>query len=337
MFATLLQSPLRHLIFGIGYMLIVMTAATSLYLWAGWDLGDAFYMVILTVFTVGFDEVRPIDTVLLRTITECTIFFGCTGMIFVTGALFQFITISQLQQLLGTTRMKSQIDQLKDHVIVCGYGRIGQMLARELKSAGRRFVIVEQSEERLATAREAGYLGLHGDATDEECLKTAGVMRARTIATVLPDDAANVFITLSARNLNKSLQIIARGEVPSTERKLIHAGADRVVMPTHIGAERIAELILKGDKGDLATESSDIQRIESELLKLGLDLDVMTVPATGPWSGMSIAAIEAEGGGNFFVVQVKQLNGDTLTRPAADTVIEPGDELVIVSRGGGLG
>jgi voltage-gated potassium channel Kch len=332
----LLRSPLRHLIFGIGYMLIVITASTSLYVSVGWSVGDAFYMVILTVFTVGFDEVRPIDTVLLRTITECTIFFGCTGMIFVTGALFQFITISQLQQLLGTTRMKSQIDQLKDHVIVCGYGRIGQMLARELKAGGRRFVIVEQSEERLTTARETGYLGLHGDATDEECLKAAGVMRARTIATVLPDDAANVFITLSARNLNKSLQIIARGEAPSTERKLIHAGADRVVMPTHIGAERIAELILNGGKGQLETESPDLQNIEAELLKLGLDLDIVTVPASGPWSGQTIAAIEAQGGGKFFVVQVKQHNGETLTRPDGDTVIQPGDGLVVVSRGAGL-
>jgi voltage-gated potassium channel len=113
------------------------------------------------------------------------------------------------------------------------------MLAKELAAIGASFLVFERGE-----ARELGHLCLHADATDEAALKLAGIERARVMATVLTDDAANVFITLSVRGLNAGLQIIARGELPSTGKKLLQAGADKVVLPTHIGAERIAELVL---------------------------------------------------------------------------------------------
>ncbi len=145
---------------------------------------------------------------------------------------------------MGFAACKKKIDRLTDHVIICGYGRIGQMLARELQAGKSAFVIVERGDGRMTAARELGFLSLQGDATDEDVLRLAGISRARALATVLPDDAANVFITLSARSLNRELTIIARGEAASTEGKLIQAGADRVVLPTRIGAERMAELLL---------------------------------------------------------------------------------------------
>ncbi len=122
-------------------------------------------------------------------------------MIFLTGALVQFITITGIQQVLGIKHMSHQIEPLRDHVIVCGFGRIGNMLARELKAGGERFVVVERSAERIEEARALGYLCVHGDASDETTLQRAGIDRARVLATVLPDDAVNVFITLSARSL----------------------------------------------------------------------------------------------------------------------------------------
>ncbi len=225
-------------------MLVVSACATAAYMENGWGFGDALYMVVLTVYTVGYDEVIPIKTPELRAITIALIVTGCTGMIFLTGSLIQLITASQLQQLFGFRRMQKEIDRLTDHVIICGYGRIGQMLARELQAGKCDFVIVERGDGRMTAARELGFLSLQGDATDEDVLRLAGISRARALATVLPDDAANVFITLSARSLNRELTIIARGEAASTEGKLIQAGADRVVLPTRIGAERMAELLL---------------------------------------------------------------------------------------------
>ena len=134
-------------------MLVVSACATAAYMENGWGFGDAIYMVVLTVYTVGYDEVIPIKTPELRAITIALIVTGCTGMIFLTGSLIQLITASQLQQLFGFRRMQKDIDRLTDHVIICGYGRIGQMLARELQAGKCDFVVVERGDGRMTAAR----------------------------------------------------------------------------------------------------------------------------------------------------------------------------------------
>jgi voltage-gated potassium channel len=330
--AGLLASPARNLIVGLFYMAVVMAIATTAYVSAGWNLGDAFYMVTLTVFTVGYDEVRPIDTTLLRGITISTIVFGCTGIIFLTGALVQLITLNQLTQILGTKRMNTQIDRLTDHVIVCGFGRIGVMLAQELEAGSVAFVVVEQSQARMEQARGLGYLCIQADATDEVSLQAAGVSRARILATVLPNDAANVFITLSARSLNPNLRIIARGEAPSTESKLLQAGANKVVLPMHIGAERIAELILYEETARFIHGSDRMQDFEKVLRALGLNMDVVTAAPGSPAVGQTIEKLEHEAGGAFFVVQLNRRDGEVTTQPEPATRVESGDGLVLIGR-----
>ena len=268
------QSPVAPLINGVIYILIVVVLGTTGYLVAGWNLSDSFYMVIITLFTVGYDEVHPIASPGMRALTICLIVLGCTGMIYLTGAIVQFFTATQLQNLLGLKRMKNEIDQLKGHVIVCGFGRIGRLLSRDLTTAGAGFVVVDHDEHRIVNARGMGYLCVQGEATDEQTLKQAGIDRARILATVLPDDAANVFITLSARSLNKTITIIARGEAPTTEGKLIHAGANQVVLPAHIGAERIAEMILYPDSANMIRSAEQMQGFGHNLHNLGLNLVV---------------------------------------------------------------
>ena len=229
---NLLVFPSRNLASVTLFMLAVVAVTTGGYMEAGWNFQDSLYMVTLTVFTVGYGEVHPIDTAYLHALTMMTMLLGCSGMIFFTGALVQLLTLSPLQQILGVRRVHTEVDKLTNHVIVCGYGRIGIALAQSLKDGGAAFVILEQNERRVGEARDAGYLCLQGDATSEATLEAAGVSRARALATVLPNDAVNVFITLSARNLNRSIEIIARGDAVSTERKLLHAGAKKVVLPT---------------------------------------------------------------------------------------------------------
>lgn len=226
---ALVARPFRNLAISVVFVLLVGLFAIAGYLGAGWSFDDAIYMVTLTIFTVGYGEVRPIDTDYLHLITMATMVFGCTGVIVVTGSLVQALTQSQLEQFFGK-RVERDIDRLDGHIIICGFGRIGLMLAGELASAGETFVVVERDEARCQEARDLGYLCRHADATDEDILRAMRVERAKVLATVLPDDAANVFITLSARSLNPKLEIIARGERPTTERKLIQAGADKVVM-----------------------------------------------------------------------------------------------------------
>ncbi len=330
---TLLTSPIRHFIFAIVYINVIVGAATVAFESAGWSLGDAFYFVIVTVFTVGFDEVRPVDTVLLRTITICTIVFGCTGVFFLSGALVEFITLNHLDQYFGVKRMTNQIDRLKDHIIICGFGRIGEMLARELEAGGALFVVLEQDEPSVNMARNLGYLCLQADATDEGALRAAGVERARGLATVLSNDAANVFITLSARSLNSNLEIIARGEQPSTERKLHQAGANKVVMPTHIGAERIAEMLLYQETARFIRGSERMRDFEKVLNSLGLDMDVVIAAPGSAVVGRTIEAVEEQSGGAFFIVQLNRRGGDAITQPEPNTLIEAGDGLVVVGRG----
>lgn len=332
----LLSSPLRNLAAGFAFMLVVSACAIAAYMESGWDFGDALYMVVLTIYTVGYDEVRAVDTPELRAITIALIVTGCTGMIFLTGALIQLITASQLQQLLGFRRMQKEIDRLTDHVIICGYGRIGQMLARELQAGKSAFVIIERGDTRMSAARESGFLSLQGDATDEDVLRLAGITKARALATVLPDDAANVFITLSARSLNRELTIIARGEVASTESKLMQAGADRVVLPTRIGAERMAEILLYQDVAKLLSgvKANDLDRLGRDLRRLGLEIEVVAAAAGSRSVGATIGELETAAAGAFLIVALDRQNGEVLLQPPADAAIHEGDGVAIVGRPG---
>ena len=328
-------SPVRWLVAIIGFMVVVVAASTAAYMAAGWSFGDAVYMVLLTVYTVGYREIRPVDTVYLHVVTIATIILGCTGMIMVTGFLVQALTFSQVQRLLGGNRVKTNIDKLRDHVIICGFGRIGAMLARDLSTGGAAFVILDHDEARLAEARALGYLCWAGDATDEDVLRAAGVERARVLTTVLPSDAANVFITLSARSLNPHLQIIARGETPSTESKLLQAGANQVVLPAHIGAERIAEMVLFPETTRFIRGSQRMRELEKTLRDLGLEVDVVTVAEATAVIGRAVEEIEARGKGAFFVIQVNRANGEVVTRPPSDLRLDVGDGVVVVGRNGG--
>jgi voltage-gated potassium channel len=331
----LMGSPARNLTSILAFVMVVVALATLAYMHAGWSFGDAIYMVLLTVYTVGYGEVRPINTPYLHGVTIATMVLGCTGMILVTGALVQLFTISQIQQIMGSNRVKADIDKLKDHVIVCGFGRIGVMLAKDLAAGGAPFVILERNDKRYAEARELGYLCCQGDATDEAALIAVGVGRARILATVLPDDAANVFITLSARSLNRALHIIARGEAPTTESKLVQAGADKVVLPTHIGAERIAEMILFPETARFIRGSERMRDFEKVLRDLGLEMEVVVVAEGSALAGATIEDVERRGKGAFFVVQINRRDGEPITRPGGGVLVGAGDGLVIVGRGGG--
>ena len=333
---SVLGSPLRLLSGTVIYVAALFCVATIGYVHAGWPLGDAAYMVLLTVFSVGYGEVRPIDTTFLRLWTVGTIVLGCTGMIVLTGALVQVFTLFQFRRLLGLDKMQTEIEKLKNHAIICGYGRIGIQLAKSLQDAGHPFLILERNTAKADEARSHGYLTLVGEATHEETLKLAGIAQASVLATVLPDDAANVFITLSARNLNPKVRIIARGEEPTTESKLFHAGADKVVLPTHIGAERITELILYPATESALGDTEAMAGVKRNLHDFGLDLEVVTVGAKGGLIGQSVGEAERRGNGAFFVVQIDRAAGQCIRHPGEDVRIEAGDTVLLVVRGSRL-
>lgn len=328
------NSSARYLIGGVIFVLVVGLFAIGAYMMHGWSFADSLYMVVITIFTVGYEEVRPIDTPGLRDVTMMLVVLGCTGMIFLTGALVQFITISEIQKVLGTKRMQNQIAKLSDHVIICGFGRIGNMLARELSAARVGFIVIERSESRLNEARALNYLVVEGDATEESTLSLANVSKARALATVLPNDAANVFITLSARSLNRGLMIIARGESPSTESKLLQAGANEVVLPAHIGAERVAEMILYQGTARIMRRSATMKQMEHELHRLGLEIEVVVAAAGSAFAGRSVEEIEQAAELAFMIVAVEPPGSDAAERPQPRTIVQPGDGVMIIGRSG---
>lgn len=333
---SVLGSPLRMLTGTLIFELAVFVVSTIGFVFAGWPMGDATYMVLLTIFSVGYGEIRPVDTLFLRLWTSGTIMLGCTGMIVMTGALVQVFTLFQFRRLLGLDRMMTEIEKLDGHVIICGYGRIGVQLARAMTEAKRPFLILERDHAKAEDAKAQGFLCMVGEATDEHTLKAAGIVRAKVLASVLPDDAANVFITLSARNLNPDIEIIARGEAPTTENKLFHAGADKVVMPTHIGAERIVEMILYPATGNALGEDSGMTATRRNLHDLGLDLEVVEALPGGALTGETVGEAERRGNGAFFVVQLDRINGQSIQHPGEDVTIEAGDRIMLVVRGSRL-
>jgi len=233
---------------------------------------------------------------------------------------------------MGLKRMKAQIDELKAHVVVCGFGRLGRVLARSLSASSAGFVVIEENEARADEARLQGYLSIHGDATTEAVLLAAGVMRANALATVLSNDALNVFITLSARALNPSLSIVARGELSSTESKLLQAGADKVVLPTHIGAERIAEVLLYEESARFIEGLERSHGFQRVLHNFGLELEVVTAAPQSPAVRMTVGAIERQAKGAFFIVQINRRDGDVFTSPPETTVVGEGDGVVLIGR-----
>ena len=331
---TRLSQPKANLAYATAYIALVLAVFALGYRLAGWSWGDAIYMVVITAFSVGFGEVHPVAEPWLRLWTMALIVLGCTGIIFITGTLVQFLTESQIQRALGGKRMETEIEKLHDHTIICGFGRIGRTLAMQLAEAGAPFLVLDQSAERVAEARERNWLALQGEATDEEVLRVAGIDHARVLATVLPDDAKNVFITLSARNINKDIQIIARGEVPATERKLIQAGANRVVLPAHISGDRIAHLILHPNARELVSGRTRSRlAFEHHLTELGVDMEEVEIGHASPWARRPLGEFEREASARRqLAIAVLRSDGEVVLNPESDLTLQPGDAVVVMKR-----
>ena len=268
MLKTIQHGPQHTLRSGILVLVTTCLVSTVGYVIAGWSWLDSAYMVAITIFGVGYGEVQPVEGTGLKLFTIGVIFAGCSSVIYVIGGVVQLLAEGEIHRMLGVRNRSRDIKGLVGHTIICGYGRVGQMLAAELDQKGQPFVVIDNNPERVERAIHDGFLAMDGDAVDDECLQRAGIFRASALATVLPDDAANVFITLTARELSESIKVIARAENPMTERKLLRSGATNVVMPAAIGAVRIAQL---------ATDDSQDAQVAPRLVQYPTDISEIDV------------------------------------------------------------
>lgn len=324
------SAPFRKIATGVSLFTAISLIAISGYMAAGWDLFDAIYMVIITIFGVGYGEVRPVESPSLRALTIMVIVAGYGAVIYTVGGFVQMLIDGELNKALGARRMTRGIERLDGHTIICGVGRMGTILARELQATGREFVIIDCDPQRLQQAEEAGYLVIHGDATDEQILDQAGIMRASTLASVLSDDALNVFVTITARELNSEITIIARGENPRTEKKLLGCGANKVVLPTAIGAHKVAQLIVRPSAETMMHQISEQRNMQDDLYQIGLEFDELSVASDSELVNQQLSEIEVRGNHGFLIVGIRKQNGSSLLNPPPTTILEAGDIVVVL-------
>jgi voltage-gated potassium channel len=284
----------------------------------GWNFLDALYMTIITLTTVGYGEVHRLST--QGRIFNIFLMVGGVGTVFYalsTGA--RVVLEGELQEVFGRKRLKKKIKELNRHYIICGYGRMGRIICRELKAKGEDFIVIEKAPGKLQ--ENDNMLIVEGDATQDEVLMEAGIRNAKGLISVLPTDAENLFVVLSARALNHDLLIVARAVEEGSERKLLTAGADRVTSPYHIGGLHIAQTVLKPavvDFIEFATKSGNI----------ALQMEEVTIMKNSKLVGLTLG----EGGIGrdlgIIIVAIRRSSGEMKFNPSSYDTIEAGDTLI---------
>src|SRR4030042_2985614 len=265
-----------------------------------WNFLDALYMTIITLTTVGFKEIH--DLTLKGRIFTIVLLMGGVGTVFYVLSIGAKVIIEgELQEIYGRKRVEKRLKDLKDHYIVCGYGRMGKIIVRELNHERLSFVVIEKNTE-MSNEKE-DILIIQGDATKDDGLKKAAIERAKCLISVLPTDAENLFVVLSARGLNPNLLIVARAGEEGSGRKLLRAGADKVVSPYHIGGLRIAHTVLKPavvDFIEFATKSGNI----------ALQLEEITIQKDSRLAGLSLDRCGIGRDLGVIILAIKHPSGD---------------------------
>jgi len=294
----------------IGYMIIER-----------WSFLDALYMTIITLSTVGFQEVRELSEA-GKAFSIVLILFGVGALSYSLFTAVQYILEGNLASIWGRRRMKDRIAKLRKHVILCGYGLVGREVARVFKDEGVSLVIIEQNPEVLALAVENDFLCLQGNATNDEVLEEAGISHARALVAALGTDADNVYVTLSARQMRSDLFIVARASTGETEPKLLQAGANRTMSPYGIGGRRLAMLTLRPVVVDFVDTTLSSHRGE-------LMLENVRISPGSPMCGKEMQEGRQHSGGAT-ILAVKKRDGRIFTSPSADVLLEVDDELVVI-------
>ncbi|HAD03735.1 MAG: potassium transporter TrkA [Desulfuromonadales bacterium GWD2_61_12] len=319
------MDPIRRLRLSIFFLILVIGLGTCGYcLIEGWSPFDALYMTVITLATVGFREVHELSDA-GKGFTILLIIFGAGIIAYTIGSVAQFMMEGQLRTLLGRRKVEKDINKLKDHYIICGYGRIGALIGRELRTKPLPFVVVEKSPHLCEKLDNDGVLYVQGNATDDEALIAAGILRARGLITVVTSDTDNVYITLTARGLNPDLFILARAGEEGSEKKLQRAGASKVISPYTIGAGRMAQAILRPSVMDFIEIATAGQNLE-------LQLEEILVGNASTLIGRSLITSGIRKDLGLIIVGIKKCHGQMLFNPAPETIIEASDTLIALGQ-----
>ncbi len=315
------MDSLRRLIWSIVALVVIVFIGTIGYeVIEGWSFLDSIYMTITTITTVGFREVHSLSEA-GRIFTIVLIIFGVGGALYVLTNIMAYLLEGQFGITMGRRRMKNRIARLKEHFILCGYGRVGQEIAQAFSEEGVPFVIIANNQEHLAKADKEGYLYIYGDAASDEVLKEAGIERAHGLVAAVGTDTDNTFITLSAREQRPDLFIEARSSSPEAEGKLRRAGADRIISPHAIGGRRMAMLALRPAVVDFIDTVTYGRGRE-------LELENVDVGSGSPLAGRTMEQARSKVG--ITVLAMRKKGGQLLPNPPGEEIIEEGDRLIVI-------
>ncbi|MFO8047499.1 MAG: potassium channel protein [Desulfosudaceae bacterium] len=309
--------------------LLVLIAGTLGYMaLEGWEFLESLYMTAITVTTVGFGEVRQLSTE-GRVFTVALIFVGVGLVLYVTGFVVQFMVEGQVRFLLGRRKLNNKIKRLKNHYIVCGYGRIGRVLTNNLRENPIDIVVVENNPELVDAMEKDNVLYIQANATEETALLQAGIKQARGLVAVLATDTDNVFLTLTARQLNPDLYIMARVSQESARSKLWAAGADKVESPYDIGATSMAMRVLRPSVTNfldlvLARKNKDIQ------------MEEIPIFADSEICDMSLMDSRIRQRFNIIIIAIRKSDETMIFNPSPEEVIQANDTIIVVGEDNSL-
>lgn len=303
---------------------IIAFGTCGYYLVEHMPLFEAFYMTIITISTVGYAEIVPLSQT-GRTLTIIIIILGITVGAYTIGLLVRALVEGELAKMVGRRKVQKQILGLKNHFIVCGFGRIGRIMCSELAADNIDFVVIEQDPATIEDIEIQRYLYIMMDATSEEALLAAGIMKAKGIATAVNSDANNVFITMTAKSLRPDIFVLARASEEKNEDKLVHAGASRVVSPYLIGGRRMAQMLKKPTVVDFI----DIAMMGSHL---GLMIEEAKIGENSNLIGKNLIDSQLRKDYGVIIVAIKKISGDMIFNPMPSETLEGGDVIVVIGK-----
>lgn len=304
-------------------LLVILIGTIGYYVLEGWPFLDGFYMTIITIFTVGFREVHPL-TPGGQLFTVVLILAGVGTLIYSFTLFGDIVFGGGMSEFLWRKKMGRHISRVRDHYIVCGYGRMGETVVERLSAEGAPFVVIDNQESSLAPLAESGdTLVLVGDATQEDVLIQAGIKHARGLAALLPTDADNLYLTLTARLINPSLFVLAKALEDEGEKKILQIGANKTVSPYKLGGLKIAQGLLRPTLVDFM--DLIIRRQEISLL-----MEEVVVPKGARIAGGSLAQCRIRQQVNIIVVAIKKPGQDITFNPSPETEIQVGDTLLVL-------
>lgn len=314
----------RRIYYFVGLLMLVILSGTFGYSWIeGWGWIDSFYMTIITVSTVGFGEVHDL-TANGRIFTALLIIFSFGTFAFAIGSLTAYVVNGEYRVYLSQLKRKRNLENLHDHIIICGLGRVGKQVLVDLTEQGQKCLVIESDSEIIEHNSSEFYEMILGDSTSDELLKEAGIERAKALVTCLPKDADNIYVVLAARELNKNIKIISRASQTHAISKLKRAGATNVIMPDSIGGTHMAALVAKPD----AMEFIDAIQVSG-----GHNSNVGTITyeqLPDAMKSKTIGDLDSKKTTGVTIIGYKTADGTHIINPGVDLVVQPGSKLFVL-------